>query len=132
MLCLDPMSLLPHNHPQPQEGETLPMNAIRRATSILRFIPDRDECELILERWRKERRWICRSSEANLFTASACLRGLLRHNSCADDMFDPVEVIVETQVTSDSNNVDAGARLRTIVFGWAEECVFPSVPAHAI
>ena len=101
VICLDPMSLLPHNHPQPQEGETLPMHAIRRATSILRFMPDRVECELILERWRQERRWICQSSEANLFTASACVRGLLRHSSCADDIFEPVRLIVAALDTAD-------------------------------
>ena len=55
--CTDPESLLPFNTSPPLQGEEMDRHATKRAVKVLRFLPTREECELILERWRDS----CRS-----------------------------------------------------------------------
>ena len=100
--CVDPASLLPFNAPPVTAGDTLSAAATTRAMPVLHYIPDRDECQHILNRWNDETKWICRSHQQNLFVVSACVRGLTYHRLCADDVFAAVPTIATNVAVSAS------------------------------
>ena len=94
VVCIDPLNLLPYNHPHPSAEDTFSAHVTRRALPMLKHIPTSDEAQLILGRWMQHRRFTCRSNEQNLNIACAALLGMLAHNLCADDLFVPVQTIV--------------------------------------
>ena len=100
VVCVDPLSLLPHNHPYPNAADTFAVHVVRRALPMLKHIPTEAEAQLILDRWMQQQRFICQSNEQNLFTACAVLRGMIAQGLCADSLFAPVQTIVDALDTS--------------------------------
>lgn len=95
MTCVDPEALLPHGADPPARGESLDRDATHRALAVICYLPTAEECSAIVGRWEAERKWICRSRQQHLFTASALLRGMLTSHCCADELFAPVATIVD-------------------------------------
>ena len=103
--CVGVESLLPHNQTAPAAGAALDVAAVRRAVPILRFIPTREEAELVLARWADEARFVCRAALPNLHTATGLLRGMLRDGQCSDQLWAPLLAVVQA--------LDSRARRRT-------------------
>ena len=102
--CVDPSALVPHGAPVIGEGETLNFRDTKRAMQITGFVPTQEDCQLILDRWQNERRWICNLGRENLNTGMAFVRSLRAHNLCSDDLFEPVSEIVEALTTRDATS----------------------------
>ena len=95
VMCFDPEGLQPHGSDPVTDGDVYGSGATRRAMPMLRFLPTTEECNAILARWAAERKWICDTKQQNLFTASASVRGLRAHHYTADELFAPVQTIVD-------------------------------------
>ena len=93
--CSDPQSLLPGDAPPPPSGSTFSARHTRRAAQIVGYVPTRDECTHILERMTDEWNKLCRDSRENMELVTGFVRGLLVHHYCSDDLFSPVQDIVD-------------------------------------
>ena len=111
VFCLEPEALVQYNMAMPGPDDRFDREMLWRAMPILKYLPDEPECRNILDRWRTELRYICTADQPRAFAAMACLRGLVDEGICADQLFEPVTVIVESCDTAEKQR-----RLRDLCY----------------
>lgn len=95
VLCRSPATLLPYGLPAyvavPRVFDRFDTVNIM---SKLKYIPTSDDCTAIADRLAQETRFICRDGHRDLDAIAASVRGLVEHELCADQTFEPVRKII--------------------------------------